>query len=121
MKNTLPAWMARCLLACGLAGGPLGLLAQSNIEVTPSYGLAPGNSGNYTLNLAVNLNTPDAVVQVEHYPEGVFQANYATTRTNNRYSAAIPVPARTSTRGSSGRTATTRRPLRSPPTSSTRS
>jgi hypothetical protein len=92
MKNTLPAWMARCLLACGLAGGPLGLLAQSNIEVTPSYGLAPGNSGNYTLNLAVNLNTPDAVVQVEHYPEGVFQANYATTRTNNRYSAAIPVP-----------------------------
>lgn len=92
MKNTLPAWMARCLLACGLAGGPLGLLAQSNIEVTPSYGLVPGSNGNYTLNLAVNLNTPSAVVQVEHYPEGVFQANYATTRTVNRYNAAIPVP-----------------------------
>lgn len=92
MKNTLPAWMARCLLACGLAGGSLGLLAQSNIEVTPSYGLAPGANGTYTLNLAVNLNTPDAVLQVEHYPEGVFQANYPTTRTTNRYDAAIPIP-----------------------------
>ncbi len=92
MKNTLPAWMARCLLACALVGGSPGLRAQSNVEVTPSYGLVPGTNGNYTLNLAVNLNTPDAVVQAEHYPEGVFQANYTTTRTANRYEAAIPLP-----------------------------
>jgi|GEM_PF-1853371 len=92
MKNTLPAWMARCLLACGLAGSPLGLLAQSNLEITPSYGLVPAINGNYTLNLAVNLNTPGAVVQAEHYPEGIFQANYATTRTANRYDAALTLP-----------------------------
>jgi len=92
MKNTLPAWMARCLLACGLAGGPLGLPAQSNIEVTPTYRLVPAANGNYTLNLAVNLNTLDAVVQAEHYPEGIFQANYATTRTTSRYNATIPIP-----------------------------
>ena len=92
MKNTLPAWMARCLLACGLAGGPLGLAAQSNIEITPTLGLAPGSNGNYSLTLDVNLNSPDAVVQLQHYPEGTLQANYATTRSTNRYNAAIPLP-----------------------------
>jgi hypothetical protein len=91
MKNILQAWLARCLLACALAGRPLGLLAQSNLELTPSFGLAPGENGNYTVNLAVNLNTNGAVVQAEHYPEGVFQSNY-TTRTVNKYQAALTVP-----------------------------
>ncbi len=92
MKYILQAWLARCLLTCGLAGGPLGLLAQGNVQTTPSLGLAPGTNGNFTLNLAVNLNTPGAVVQAEHFPEGAFQANYPTTRTANRYSAILTVP-----------------------------
>ena len=94
MKNTLQAWLARCLLACGLAGSPFGLLAQSNIEVTTTFGLGPdGNAtSNYVLNLGVNLHPPGAVVKIQHYPEGVFQANYTTTRTVNQYNASIPVP-----------------------------
>src|SRR5687768_17050506 len=92
MKYILQAWLARCLLTCGLVGGPLGLLAQGTVQTTPSLRLAPGLNGNYTLNLALNLNTPGAVVQAEHFPEGAFEANYATTRTNNRYDATLTVP-----------------------------
>ncbi len=92
MKNILQAWLARFLLASGLAGSPLGLLAQGNIEATPSFGLAPGSNGNYTLNVALNLNTPDAEVRTELYAGATFQGNYASTRAVNKYTAAVPVP-----------------------------
>jgi hypothetical protein len=91
MKNTLPARMARCLLTCALAGGPIGLLAQRNIQVAPSYELIPRSPADYALNLRVSLNTPNAVVQAEHYPEGSFQANYTTTSSVNGYDAVIPL------------------------------